>query len=182
MNVKLRAGQESEPSARSDSSELSASLQHTHSHTHIAAAWLGGPETGTFGEDSSGCCAKFSNRFVRFLALVLSCRHLFIQSVSQSCFFSLLSFPRAVRVLFQKTCVRCVLGCVERCAHGLRLRARQWQVVVIWHVRSSLLAQSAAVSGSERRRRRGEGSPRTHRRRARHTETLGGWTGALSLV
>lgn len=68
MNVKLRAGRESEPSAHSDSSVLSANLPRaathwlTQTHTAAAEAWLGGPETGTFGEVSSVCSAALKKK------------------------------------------------------------------------------------------------------------------------
>lgn len=165
MNVNLRAGRESEPRERahSESYVLSANLRAaTHSHTYTGNMTRR-PRNRYVCEDSSVCFATFSNRFMRvsprpraprnsrlrsdaarvFIALYL-CIH--------SCFF--LSRVCVVYFLFQRTFVQCAAGCVERCAHWLRVRA---PMTGGGHLACALLARSlalsrsvsAAVSGSE---------------------------------
>lgn len=196
MNVKLRAGRESEPSAHSDSSVLSANLPRaathwlTQTHTAAAEAWLGGPETGTFGEVSSVCSAALKKKKNVLCVLSRSSQvgcdvTLCVTDIclfSLSCgFFICFSSPVLlyiyiffIIIISEDLCLLCPWLCG---AMGSRVAVARAPMTGGGHLACALLALSAAVSGSERGR-----GWRGSRRRARHTETLGGWTGAWTLV
>lgn len=197
MNVNLRADRESEPRERalSESYVLSANLRaatHSHTHTHTGNMTrrprnryvLANTRRFVLQRSQTVLCAVLrvlalprNSRPKSDAARVFSALYVCVQSR----FLFLCVW--VVYVLFQMTFVRCAAGCVERCAHWLRVRA---PMTGGGHLACALLARSvsAAVSGSEGETLEGlvRGVPAHTRRRARNTETLGGWTGAWTLV